>query len=123
MAGQVTTTTLDIFCTLAREAGFFWRAGRPCVGEFSLAISANQGMMSGYRIRCLMAAATVRSNGGQSGINAGCTRNRRDAHIMTVGHPSENPPRLRAKNSVLRAKNRRSRAREAAENWAAPWGR
>ena len=23
---------------------------------------------------------------------------------MTVGHPSENPPRLRAKNSVLRAK-------------------
>ena len=23
MGGQVTTTTLDIFCTLAREAGFF----------------------------------------------------------------------------------------------------
>src|SRR6516162_4457683 len=23
MAGQVTTTTLDIFCTLAREVGFF----------------------------------------------------------------------------------------------------
>jgi hypothetical protein len=39
---------------------------------------------------------------------------------MTVGHSSENPTRLRAKKFRLTRQNRRSRAREAAENWVLP---